>query len=276
MSAMELSTREFCLIRNLVQDKFGIHLGEQKKSLVVQRLQKELWSGGFSSFEDYYDYVIRDSSGQALYNLGDLISTNHTYFFREGEHFNLLRKGVLPQLAAALKEKREKELRLWCAGCSSGEEPYTLAMILSEFAAEHSPGIDFYILGTDIAAPALQKAARGIYTKDEISRIPPIYRLRYFENLKDGTWRVDEKIRKRVLFRRLNLMRREYPFKRRFQIIFCRNVMIYFDEPTRNQQIERFYRQLEQGGYLFIGHSETLDRSTGFFRFVQPAVYQRV
>lgn len=273
---MNLSTREFYLIKNLVQDKFGIHLGEHKKSLVVQRLQKELWNGGFSSFEDYYDFVTQDSSGQALHILGDLISTNHTYFFREEAHFEFLKRAALPQLTASLLERGEKELRIWCAGCSSGEEPYSLAMILSDYAAENSPGIEFYILATDIAATVLQKAAAGVYAKDQVSRVPPLYRLRYLDNLYDGQWMVKQKIRKKVLFRRLNLMRLEYPFKKCFQVIFCRNVMIYFDEPTRNQMTVRFSRYLEPGGYLFIGHSETLDRSSGLYRFVQPAVYQKV
>lgn len=273
---MNLSTREFYLIKNLVQDKFGIHLGEHKKSLVVQRLQKELWNGGFSSFEDYYDFVTQDSSGQALHILGDLISTNHTYFFREEAHFEFLKRTALPQLTASLLERGEKELRIWCAGCSSGEEPYSLAMILSDYAAENSPGIEFHILATDIAATVLQKAAAGVYAKDQVSRVPPLYRLRYLDNLYDGQWMVKQKIRKKVLFRRLNLMRLEYPFKKCFQVIFCRNVMIYFDEPTRNQMTVRFSRYLEPGGYLFIGHSETLDRSSGLYRFVQPAVYQKV
>lgn len=273
---MELSTREFHLIKNLVEDEFGIHLGEQKKSLVVQRLQKELWAGDFSSFQDYYDHVIQDSSGQALNNLGDLISTNHTYFFREDAHFDFILQVALPQLTAALRERGERELRIWCAGCSSGEEPYSLAMVLSEYAVEHSPGIEFHILATDISATALQKAAAGVYTEEQIARVPPLYRLRYFDHLGEGQWKVKRNIRKMVLFRRLNLMRREYPFKRCFQMMFCRNVMIYFDEPTRNQMTERFSRYLEQGGYLLIGHSETLDRSLGFYRFIQPAVFQKI
>lgn len=276
VSTMELSTREFHLIKNLVYNKFGIHLGEHKKGLVMQRLQKELRNGGFSSFKDYYDYVTQDTSGQALHILGDLISTNHTFFFRERDHFDFLIKHAIPQLVAALKGRGERELRIWCAGCSSGEEPYSLAMVLSDYTAENSPDIEFYILATDIAAPALQKAVVGIYTKDEISQVPPLYRLRYLENLYDGRWKVKQQIRDKVLFRRLNLMRSEYPFNNCFQVIFCRNVMIYFDEPTRNRLVERFHRHLEPGGYLFIGHSETLDRSLGLYRFVRPAVYQKI
>jgi len=273
---MDLSAREFYLIKNLIYNKFGINLGEHKKNLIIQRLHKELRNGGFSSFEDYYHYVTRDASGQALHVLGDLISTNHTYFFREEAHFDFLRKCALPQLAAVLRGRGEKELRIWCAGCSSGEEPYSLCMMLSDYAADNSPGIEFYILGTDIASPALQKAAAGVYSSEQISQIPPLYRLHYLENLFDGRWRVKQSIRKRVLFRRLNLMRREYPFEKRFQVIFCRNVMIYFDALTRERLVERFSRCLEPEGYLFIGHSETLDRSSGLYRFVQPAVYQKI
>ena len=273
---MELSTREFHLIKDLVKDKFGIYLREQKKSLVVQRLQKELWAGGFSSFQDYYNYVIHDTSGQALHKMGELISTNHTYFFREMAHFDFIENVALPQLITAVRKKGEREIRIWCAGCSSGEEAYSLAMVLSQYAVEHTPGVQFYILATDISARVLQKAAAGIYSKEQVFRIPPLYRMRYFEQLGDGQWKVKPNISKMILFRRLNLMRHEYPFKKRFQIIMCRNVMIYFDEPTKNQISKRFYRYLEEGGYLLIGHSETLDRSTGLYRFIQPAVFQRV
>lgn len=273
---IRLSTQEFRLIKNLVQEKFGIHLGEQKRSLIVQRLQKELQAGGFSSYREYYNYVVQDPSGQALLNLGDLMSTNHTYFFREGKHFEFIKRSALPQIIGDFRERGEKDLRIWCAGCSSGEEPYSLAMVLREFAGEHSPGIEFRILATDISATALQKAAAGVYTKEQVMRVPPLYRLRYFEGLDDGKWIVKQSIRTMVLFRRLNLIQQEFPFKRRFQVIFCRNVMIYFNEPTRRSLVERFHRHLDPGGYLFTGHSETLDRSLGLYRFVQPAVYQKI
>ncbi|MGI6405937.1 MAG: CheR family methyltransferase [Syntrophaceticus sp.] len=273
---MELSTREFHLIKDLVKNKFGIYLREQKKSLVVQRLQKELWAGGFSSFQDYYNYVIKDASGQALNKMGDLISTNHTYFFREEVHFEFIERVALPQLINAVRKKEEREIRVWCAGCSSGEEAYSLAMVLSQYAEEHNPGVQFYILATDISDRVLKKAVASIYSKEQVMRVPPLYRMRYFDQLGDGRWKVRPNIRKMILFRRLNLMRQEYPFKRRFQIIMCRNVMIYFDEPTKNQITKRFYRYMEEGGYLLIGHSETLDRSLGLYRFIQPAVFQRL
>ena len=276
LAGFDLTDEEFRLISNLVYEKCGINLGEQKRTLVVERLQKVLRQGGFSSFKEYYYHVVKDTTGQALLTLMDRISTNHTFFFREKDHFDILIAEILPKILERLPGTMNN-LRLWSAGCSSGEEPYTLAMTISEYMGPKTvslgqPGI----LATDISVTALAKASRGVYSEAEISQIAPDLKHRYFVRSENGVWAIKQALKKMILFRRLNLMRQAYPFQGKFHIIFCRNVMIYFDVPTRTALLERFYNYLEPEGYLFLGHSESLGRSSTLFKYIKPAVYQAV
>lgn len=275
VNMMRLTDQEFQLISRLVYKSFGINLGEKKRSLVAARLQKALLSGGFGSFQAYYDHVIRETSGRALLALVDQISTNHTYFFREKDHFDFLTTDVLPEIKKKLKSGREK-IRIWSAGCSSGEEPYTLAMVLLECLRDNRLNTDAGILATDISVSALEAAMAGIYTVEKMAQVPLSYRGRYFSPLNNGSWAVKECLKEMVLYRRLNLMSREFHFKGLFQVVFCRNVMIYFDKPTQQELIKRFHRHIEPGGYLFIGHSETIDRELGLYKYIKPSVYQKV
>lgn len=276
MNSISLSDKELKLISELVYEKFGICLSQKKRNLIIGRLQRELLSGNFTKFMDYYHHVIQDRSGLALLTLVDRISTNHTYFFREKEHFDFFTARVLPCTARLLKKKGGRGIRIWCAGCSSGEEPYTLAMVIKEFSGKGASGMDTDILATDISVSVLEEAKAGAYTADKIARVPPLFRQKYFNCLKDGRWEVKESLKDMIVFRRLNLIRREYPFKGLFDVIFCRNVMIYFDKATRHALIERFHRYTEAGGYLFVGHSETFGRSNDLYRFVIPSVYQKI
>jgi chemotaxis protein methyltransferase CheR len=275
VAGFNLTKEEFHLISSLVYEKFGINLGEQKRTLVIERLQKELRQGGFSSFKEYYDHVMQDTTGQALLTMIDKISTNHTFFFREEGHFDLLTAEILPKTLQKLPGAGQ-DLRFWSAGCSSGEEPYSLAMTISEFLGPRINNIIPSILATDISVTALAKASRGVYAETETAKILSSLKNRYFVRLEDGTWAVKQSLKKMILFRRLNLMRRAYPFKNKFHVIFCRNVMIYFDAPTRQALLERFYACLEPEGYLFLGHSESLGRSSSLFKYIKPAVYQKV
>ena len=273
----QLSQEEFNLIRKLVYDRFGIHLNEQKKSLVVERLQKTLRAGRFESFRAYYEYVINDRSGRAILELVDRISTNHTSFFREKDHFVFMQTTWLPALKKnAQASGNKKNIRIWSAGCSSGEEPYTIAMLLADQFEMDGAAWDIGILATDISTTVLEKAQSGSYSDSQLEQIPDIYKRKYFRNLGEGLYTVSSALHELVTFRRLNLMNLEYPFKGRFQIIFCRNVMIYFDEPTREGLLERFHRYLEPNGYLFIGHSESIGRDNRYFRFIRPAIYQKI
>lgn len=276
MEALKLNDEEFNLISSLVYNKFGIKLGEQKRALIIGRLQKVLHAGGFRSFKDYYNHVVSEPSGKALLTLVDKISTNHTFFFREKEHFDFLSGHVLPSIVKEIQKRPQQAIRIWCAGCSSGEEPYTLAMVISEFFKSRTSSKDIGVLATDISVTALEKAAAGIYPAESLEMVPPVYRQKYFKSLKDGSWEVKPELKKMVLFRMLNLIRPDFPFKGLFQLIICRNVMIYFDKATQRDLISRFHRYTEPGGYLFIGHSETMDRSSGLYKYIKPSIYQKL
>jgi chemotaxis protein methyltransferase CheR len=285
-----LTDQEYRLIRDLVYDNFGINLGQQKRALIIGRLQKVLRENGFTNFTDYYRYVISEPSGEALTRLIDRISTNHTFFYREKDHFKFYFESVLPQIFTEHKSK-SAALRIWCPGCSTGEEPYTLGMLLLEFLTTFqdggsqtrsrrglggSPAPDVGILATDISSRVLKIAQAGVYSAESVRHLPADLVRKYFSPRSDGSMLVHPKLQELVTFRRLNLMRESYPFKGRFHIIFCRNVMIYFDHPTRLALTQRFHRYLEPDGFLFIGHSETLGRSNSHFRYIKPAIYQKV
>lgn len=272
---VEIRDEEYRLIRDLVYSRFGISLGNDKKTLVVGRLSKILRNQNYKSFDQFYQYVINDATGKALSLLIDHISTNHTYFFREDDHFKFFREIVLPQLAQIAREKGKLDIRIWCAGCSSGEEAYVLAMLTKEYFQKESGNWELGILATDISSNALEKATNGIYASENIERVPADLKRKYFRIMPDGRWQVNESLKQMILFRRLNLMRTSFPFKKKFPVIFCRNVMIYFDEPTRNALVKRFYEYMEPNGYLFIGHSESMRNYDIPYKYIRPAVYQR-
>jgi chemotaxis protein methyltransferase CheR len=271
---VQISDREFRHISALVYEKFGINLTDKKKALVRGRLNKLIRGLGYKTFQEYYDSVVQDTTGRSLLELVDKISTNHSYFFRENEHFDYLETGILPRIAPQLKEKNE-DFRIWCAGCAAGEEAYTLAMVLLEyFGAAYfrgKPGI----LATDISLSALNQAAEGVYSIDRVQAVPHYYKNKYMKQIAPDRYKVSEELKKLILFKRLNLMRPDYPFKGKFHVIFCRNVMIYFDNQTKLDLVAKLHRYIYDGGYLFIGHSESLGRGSGLFQYVQPAVYKK-
>jgi len=276
MNSVSLEDDEFRLISKLVYDKFGIKLSEQKKTLVIERLQKILRTGGFSSFKDYYDYILTEATGTAILTFIDKISTHHTFFFRESEHFEFLKTNGFPELINEIRAQGRKDIKIWCAGCSSGEEPYSLAMIANDYFKEHAPGIEISILATDISVTSIEKAESGIYPAQSVMQIPTLLRQKYFTSIGDGNFSIKKSLKDLILFRRLNLMRDDYPFKGKFDIIFCRNVMIYFDLPTRQKLIERYSRYTENHGYLLIGHSESIDRNCHCYKFIKPAIYKKI
>ncbi|MCX7635218.1 MAG: protein-glutamate O-methyltransferase [Syntrophales bacterium] len=273
MFGVELRDRDFEKLSSLIYELCGINLHDGKRELVKARLGKRLREGNFSSFGDYYRYVTTPEGKDELVSMIDAISTNLTYFFREEKHFQRLRT-VIPQLLDRGAERRRR-LRLWSAGCSTGEEPYSLAIAVRECLGDRP--CDVKILATDISTRVLNKAMSGIYAEDRIERVPRDLLRRYFQygtGKSAGLYRVKEDIRGLVDFRRFNLMD-EPPSDFRFDIIFCRNVMIYFDKPTQNNVVNRFYRCLEPGGYLFIGHSESLTGLEHAFKYVEPSVYRK-
>ncbi len=271
-----ITDAEFKSIRDLVYANFGINLTEQKRALVVGRLNKVLREQGFTSFQEYYDHVTGDKSGKALTTLVDRISTNHTFFFRENDHFEYFAENALPEWLDTLEAASTRRIHLWVAGCSSGEESYTLAMLFREALGSQINKWQIGILATDISSVALEKAVKGVYSEENVTHMPPGLKNKYFEKLPDKQYKVVDSVRKMVLHRKLNLMRPSFPFKSTFQFIFCRNVMIYFDRPTRDTLVSKFYKFMEPSGYLFIGHSETLGRSNEQFQYIRPALYRKV
>jgi chemotaxis protein methyltransferase CheR len=255
-----------------VKTNYGVDL-TRKKSLVVGRLQNYIARNNFDSFSAYIRHVLADQSGAAANVLVNKLTTNHTFFMREPEHFTYLHDVVLPYLVK--KESSHKDLRIWSAGCSTGEEAYTLAMTITDFFGAEKKSWDTKILATDISTQVLEKAVTGIYADDKLQLLPETWRRKYFEPIDQEKSVVKEGIKKEVIFRRFNLMEKEFPFKKKFHVIFCRNVMLYFDAKTQTELVNRFYEWIEAGGYLFIGHSETLNLKTTKFRYLGPAIYRK-
>lgn len=272
---MNISDSEFTRLRDLIYRRFGINLTEQKRSLLVGRLQKLMRKLNLPTFSAYFEYLDNDKTEAGLSELVDLISTNHTYFNREKEHFDYFSKTALPAVIDRLKKQNRKDLRIWCAGCSSGEEPYTLLMLMMEYLGADYSSWDAGILATDISDRALTIARRGTYATDRVMELPETLRRKYFIPAGPGEMAVVDKIKKEATFRRFNLMNTTFPFKKPFQMIFCRNVMIYFDQTTREALVSRYHQHTEPDGYLFIGHSETLGRNQTLYRYLQPALYQK-
>jgi chemotaxis protein methyltransferase CheR len=273
----QLTDGQFKKFSELVYEKTGIYLKPEKKELLNARLGKRLRACKIASFSDYFDLVIRDRSGKELVNLINSVSTNFTNFFREQAHFDLLTSLVLPQfLQAGQGEKRK--LNIWSAACSSGEEPYTIAMVLEEFFAKNrSQAVDYRILATDISTRVLDQAKKGVYTEERVSKVPPEYLRNYFQKgVRNavGYVKVKDCIRNRIRFERFNLMD-EFPWQEAMDVVFCRNVMIYFNTETQENLVGKFHRCLLDGGFLFIGHSESLTRLRHHFTQVATTAYRK-
>ena len=268
---IQITEKEFHQLADFIKENYGINLKKEKTTLITGRLTSTILDLGFSGFSEYYKYLQTDKTGKGLETLLNKITTNHTYFMREPEHFRFLREMVLPYYRKTI---RNGDLRTWSAGCSSGEEPYTLAMIYNDYFALDNGAWNYDILATDISTNVLGKAVRGIYTEDQVQLVPPAWIKKYFKPVAGGH-EVQERIKNQIIFRKFNLMNTSFPFKKKFHIIFCRNVMIYFDTADKNQLVQRFADSLEPGGFLFIGHSESLGRDNASLKYLQPAVYRK-
>lgn len=272
-----LHDRLFYSFSELVYHQCGINLHEGKKALLQARLNKRLRATGISSYEDYFAYVTSPQNGAELVHFLDSVSTNLTYFFREPQHFDFLSEVAMPALIEEKRKERSTRIRVWSAGCSTGEEAYSLAMcILATLDSTHK--WDFRILATDISTRVLEFAARGVYSDEKIQKVPQYLRNLHFHKLpaENGRnqYRVAEHLKRIVTFRRLNL-KEQFPFKGPFDYIFCRNVMIYFDKKTQETLINNVAGYLGQGGYLFVGHSESLTGLKHPLTYVRPAVYRK-
>jgi chemotaxis protein methyltransferase CheR len=272
-----LSDRDLAAIISLVYRKSGITLHEGKRALVTARLQKRLRATGTRTFSEYLKLVEHDRSGDELVALLDAIATNHTSFFRENEHFELLKTKIVPEwLAAHGGPASHEPFDVWSAACSSGEEPYTLAMALLQAMPEKAQS-RFRILASDLSTKALKTAEAGVYRIEKVKDLPIEILRAYFEKglgAQDGWARVAPHVRRPVEFRQINLLETGI-VGRTFAVIFCRNVMIYFDRSVQQRVVANLEAQLKPGGYLFISHSESLNGISHGLRWVAPAVYQR-
>jgi chemotaxis protein methyltransferase CheR len=266
----ELKPSEFDMIRDLAQRTFGLELRDGKERLVAARLGKQLKAGGFRTFRHYYDRVKADASGELLIGLIDALTTNHTGFLREPAHFDFLRELICTEY------RNRTRLDIWSAASATGEEPYTL--LFSALATQDNrPLVDVRILASDISTRALSMARKGIYTRDRLAVLPAAWVTRFFERPRDTSleeFQVKLDLRSRTSFQRINLIE-NLPLTASFPVIFCRNVMIYFSKSTQTDLVHRLSAKLEPGGYLFVGHSESLSGISHNLRYVRPAVYQR-
>ncbi len=269
---MELCEEDFIRLSRYVKQNYGIDLSK-KKQLITSRLTKMLLENGYRDFHCYVEDITAGRRPDLILPTLSRITTNYTYFQREREHFVYLNKTVLPEL-----EKRhhtDRCLSIWSAGCSSGEEPYTISMYLLEYFSKFPVKWDTRILATDISDEMLEQAQNPVYTEDSLSALPEQWRNRYFTRRADGTYTVTQELRQNVIFRRFNLMD-PIQFQRPFDLIFCRNVMIYFDQGTKDRLVKRFYHATVPGGYLFIGHSESLSKTDCPYQYLVPAIYKKM
>ncbi len=276
MLDFQLSTKDFNLISELVYNKCGINLQEGKKELVKSRLSKVLREKKIDTFHQYYKILVNDSSGDEIITMIDAISTNFTSFFREQKHFDFLNSNIFPRLKKNIYLKKNDSIRIWSAGCSSGEEVYTLLICFMEYFDQKSTD-NFHIFATDISTKVLNKATRGVYHKDYCKNISLNLLRKYFQKgsgNSDGYYKVKEKYSKLIDFQRLNFMN-PFNLANKFDIIFCRNVMIYFNKETQGVLVNKFWDSLKDGGCLFIGHSESLMNIQHKFKYIAPTIYQK-
>lgn len=270
VDAVELSPASFVRFARYITDELGIKMPESKFTLVQSRLLRRVRELGMQSVDQYGEYFFASSNEEEREHFINAITTNKTDFFREPQHFAFLQEIVLPAISRG-------PFKAWSAGCSSGEEPYTLAMVLAEYASRQA-GFNFVILGTDVSTRVLGKARNGIYEESQILPVPPDLRRKYLLGSRDKTERlvrVTPELRRKVVFHRLNFMDGDYGVRDIFQVVFFRNVMIYFDRATQEAVINRICRNLAPGGYLFAGHSESLHGLDIPVRPVKASIYRK-
>lgn len=268
---LTLSEKDFQRLIAFVKSHYGINLS-QKRQLIIGRLSSTVLSMGYSNFTQYIDHVLSGKNPQDMELLLNKLTTNYTYFMREESHFDFFGKTILPWLESV---KTNRSLSIWSAGCSSGQEPYTLSMVIKEHFGTRAAGWDTRILATDISQNALTAAKEAVYDEESLSKLPRGWKQKYFRKTpEEGIYTVSDDLRSNVIFKTFNLMD-PIRFKLKFDVIFCRNVMIYFDQQTKDSLVRRFYDATVPGGYLLIGHSESLNKLTTPYQYVMPAVYRK-
>lgn len=270
MNEQTIDTQTFERFVDLIYERAGIKLGPHKRALVASRLGKRMRHVGISCYKAYFDYVHQDRTESELVALLDAISTNVTHFYREPRHFEFLARVI-----AAWENQGQTKFRLWCAAASTGEEPYTMAITLAESLRSMA---DTKILATDLSTRVLERARQGIYEAKRMDNVPAFLLNRYFRRSRSGSealFSVSESLKRMITFARLNLAEIPFPMRGPFDVIFCRNVMIYFDNQIRKRLLDEMYRLLKPDGYLIVGHAESLSGMLSRFKSVEPSIYMR-
>jgi chemotaxis protein methyltransferase CheR len=272
-----ISNTDFGRLRRLIYEQSGINLSSDKKTMLELRIKRRLRSLNLDSYAQYCEYLFaRHGQKEEIVHLIDVVTTNKTDFFREAGHFELLVQKAIPDVLAGNETGRQ--LLVWSAACSTGEEPYTLAMVLNDYGLAH-PGFHFRVLATDISTTVLAKAKLGVYSYEVGRPVPPDLQRKYFMRSRDTeskVLRVVPELRQFVEFRRLNFMDTDFGLSEKADIIFCRNVLIYFDRRTQEKILQKLTRHLVPAGYLFVGHAETLHDMDVPVAPVAPALYRKI
>lgn len=267
---LNISDQDFHRLVNYVKSNYGIDLS-QKRQLISGRLSNTITNMGYSDFTGYVDHIVSGKNAKDNEIMLNKLTTNYTYFYREKTHFDYFRDTILPYIVKT-KEKN-RVMSIWSAGCSSGEEPYTISMYLKEYFGAKASQWDTRILATDISRKILTSAVTANYSSESVSTLPASWQQKYFVKSGNG-YSVTPALKQNVIFKTFNLMD-PITFKKKFDLIFCRNVMIYFDQATKDALVRRFYNATLPGGHLFIGHSEGLTKATCPYEYVQPAIYRK-
>jgi len=267
-----LKEGDFIRLYTFIQKKYGINLSK-KKQLIEGRLNSTLLSMGFTDFSDYVDYILTKASEKDIEVMLNKLTTNYTYFMRETVHFDYFKNNILPNL---VKNKKDKVLSIWSAGCSTGQEPYTLSILIKEFLGKEAHLWDTRVLATDISQKVLLQAQKGIYPEESLKDMPNEWIRKYFKRVGNtDQYEVTTELKSNVIFKTFNLMD-PIQFKIPFDVIFCRNVMIYFNQQTKDALVNRFYDSTNRGGYLIIGLSETVSKTSAKYKYMTPAIYRKI
>ena len=265
---LEISDGDFLRLATFIQKNYGIDLFK-KRQLITGRLSSSIRQRGYTSFSSFVDHLLKNKDEDEITLVLNKLTTNYTFFMREKEHLDFFCQNIIPELIR--RHQNDRTLSIWSAGCSTGEEPYNISMFLFDYLGPQAKNWDTRILATDISNRALSSAKQGIYELPDT--LPAGWKTKYFRDNHDGTHTVNPMVRDNVIFQNFNLMD-PIRFRRKFDVIFCRNVMIYFDQPTKDALVQRFYDALLPGGFFLISYSENLSPKTAFKRLA-PATFQK-
>jgi len=267
---IKINDNEFNEIVSYVRNNYGVNL-EKKRPLIEGRLGLHLYTLGYDNFKDYFEFAKKDPTKQEMGTMIARLTTNHTYFMREEQHFKYFNNTILRWIDEDLKEK---DLRIWSAGCSSGPEPYTLSMVILDHYETVPARPNTVVLASDISGKVLSEGRKGIYKAAQLEELPERWLKKYFVSIGDDQWQVNDKLRKNVAYKKINLLD-NFDVKKPFHVIFCRNVMIYFDNPTKEELVQKFFDAMIPGGFLIIGHSESLSVLKQNFDYLRPSIYRK-